>query len=422
MHDHVPPLFFDLASHTPYIFNYRGVACARLESGTACLTDARRRVVGRPCQTKKNMDKYFTLSGLKLYADAVTDRTTTRVYGNGKMQVVVFPAAQPTMNTRPPVDVVNDIHKIREHVKQCLYDNVKIYNITSSGDKEEVTWKKSDTSNQYKHDIYHGQTLSDAKSGTRICQYDIRVPIYFTVPFGSTGEYRWIAEDARGAEPVPTNIVNVQCVSFIVNKSDLEFLTIAKYNKATLTALRYHGSGVPVYLKLFRCVEYKGIQFKATLKKNDQMAVNFFALPPGNCWITFAYSDCVGAFLSQESYPVSIACQDCHYDIQDIIVSGDFKPDFRNLTPTASNNDHWSSVQQFTSKQIETAWNAGIPMILLEKARFLEGTVFHTKDVKIEDNYGNIMSVDIIPKYDSEGWDDKPWLAVRKFEVVVPGW
>ena len=120
-----------------------------------------------------------------IYADAFDNRQTTEVYANGVMQVSIFVSVNYNGNS----------DGIEDEIKDYVRDNVVILRLKDNGDKEKVDWDYSDTSNGFPHDIeYHGD------GGTAS---DIRTTLYFTVPPGSEGKYRWIAK--MGEQETSTN-------------------------------------------------------------------------------------------------------------------------------------------------------------------------------------------------------------------------
>ena len=142
----------------------------------------------------------------------------------------------------------------------------------------------------------------------------------------------------------------------------------------------------------------------------------------GNCWIGFVCEFGIGAFVKHtvKSY-LFLACKDNAYTLNEIDIND---PDYGDNTHPGFSDSivprgyTWSLPKSFSHDEIQTAWNTGIAM-LLEEAYLLTPLVghipvrFNAKGVKIEDNFGNIVSIDM-NKFDKEQW------TVSNPTVVAP--
>ena len=111
------------------------------------------------------------------YTDGAESTLKTDVYSNGEMQAEVWVS----------INYLDSIEGIESDVNEYVYNNTTVYELVGS-DKEEVTWEKSAESNEYLHDI-NRSSLDSPRT-----RNDYRIPIYFKVPKGKGGLYKWIAE------------------------------------------------------------------------------------------------------------------------------------------------------------------------------------------------------------------------------------
>ena len=218
----------------------------------------------KPFQCKR--DKMYTMSAfdpaliilVNLYASQSDKRQDTRVYANGAMQVSLFVS----VNYNGDTD-----EGILDQIKGYVQDNVVIYTLDDGMSPLSSEWVKSTTSNEFHHDLDHSSDKLGVTS-------DIRVPLYFTVPFNSEGEHKWIAKlgDTQTSSDTPVT-VNVQ--GFSIAASDFTVESRDYVDKCQLRVLRYKPRAVPDSQKLIKCLNYKGMKF---------------VLTGGNAWLSMVMS------------------------------------------------------------------------------------------------------------------------------------
>ena len=253
-----------------------------------------------------------------IYADSFDNRQTTEVYANGVMQVSIFVS----------VNYNGNADGIEDEIKDYVRDNVVILRLKDNGGKEEVDWDYSDTSNGFPHDIeYHGG------GGTAS---DIRTPLYFTVPPGSEGKYRWIAK--MGEQETSTNTpvtINARRFQTLADGSQFEFIEIAERDDNTLIALCYKPGVFPETQRLMKYYENKGIKFTKT---------------GGNSWL--GMYDLFGKsaiFVDYRDNYINVAKNSATYERDEY--ETDRNMDYSLYTSTIT----WETPSSFTSSEIEEA-------------------------------------------------------------------
>lgn len=344
-----------------------------------------------------------------IYTDAIEQTKETHVFGNGKMQAMVFPSVSYRGDTSPEI-----ITKVKEYVAS----NTNIYVVNYYGSLEPLntaSWIKSSYSNKFAHDIYRN---SSAPAGGIFPEtqssYDIRAPIFFVVPAGTWGQYRWVAE-LGGQYTNLTDEVTVKCQELALVPDNFSVADVARNDKATLRVLKYNhfGSLANTTVQLTRCYDYKGI---------------LFSNPPGggegNCWVVYSenkfldstYSESiqkVGCFVVYNAQNISIGQGDVTYhpsqyttcgmpnSNQDLQISDSFTG--LQITRYESNMDSCSDAANLSQGALLSAWNQGIPMVELDKTcissvhySFGEGFMsakFSLQGFKVQDNFGNIVEL-----------------------------
>ena len=143
-----------------------------------------------------------------IYASQSDKRQDTSVYANNAMQVSLFVS----VNYNGDTD-----EAILDQIKGYVQDNVVIYTLNDGMSPLSSEWVKSTTSNEFHHDLDHSSDKLGVTS-------DIRVPLYFTVPFNSEGEHKWIAKlgDTQTNSDTP---VTVHVHGFSITASDFTIET-----------------------------------------------------------------------------------------------------------------------------------------------------------------------------------------------------
>ena len=275
----------------------------------------------------------------EMFTDVISNRTTTDVYANGKMQACVFPVA----DYHGTGEVTEE--DLREHVKK----HVVIYSISNTGEKTKVDWEYSSESNGYNHDINFAPPPKKKPGFTN----RVRVPFYFTVPTSASGDHRWIAKYDENFMPDMAS-VTVTCHSFSAPEGNFDFAEVsASSDRYHLRSLRYTHLSLPTPLRLVKCIEYQGTEIRC-------------GGTVGICWQAF-----YGAF----------------YETFNLLGYGS-----AGTPPDDDISDHYVELSQaFTSTQIDNAWGQGVAVIAFY---FGDNPTFTVDKVKVEDNYGNRISVD----------------------------
>ena len=314
-----------------------------------------------------------------IYADAFDNRQTTEVYANGVMQVSIFVS----------VNYNGNADGIEDEIKDYVRDNVVILRLKDNGDKEEVDWDYSDTSNGFPHDLeYHGD------GGTAS---DIRTPFYFTVPPDSVGNYRWIAKmGEQETNPNTPVTINARRFQTLTDGSQFEFIEIVTRNDNNLCVLRYKPGVFPDTHRLTK-YENKGIKFTET---GGNSWLGKYGMSPSMCAIFPEYRD---------NY-INLAKPAVVYKV------GEYETDLRLNNPLYP--WYWlDGLSSFTSSEIEEGWIKGVVivqsqhLILMEE---IEGIMFlffpfNYPNYKFQDNFGNIIEIEF--DWDEIGSSD--WKVTR---------
>ena len=315
-----------------------------------------------------------------IYADAFSNRQTTEVYANGVMQVSIFVS----VNYNGNADGIED--KIKDYVR----DNVVIYRLRDNGDKEEVDWIYSDTSNGFPHDIeYHdgGGTASD-----------IRIPFYFTVPPGSVAKHRWIAK--MGEQETSTNTpvtINARKFQPLADGSQFEFVKrVSRDDHNSLSVIRYKAGAFPDTQKLVKAHKYKGIKFTST---------------GGNSWLSRYKLMGSAVFVEYKDDHINLANSDTIYQDDEYEADTEYEGFFYAF-------ENWDGPTKFSSSELDKAWIDGVVIVQCGLLTLLPeyGKVPEFDTYKLQDNFGNIVEI----KMDFDGGDDWDDWKIKSAVVHYP--
>ena len=322
-----------------------------------------------------------------IYADGFSNRQTTEVYANALMQVSAFVSVNYNGNS----DGIED--KIKDYVR----DNVVIYRMRNSGDKEEVDWVYSETSNGFPHDIEYNDREGSSS--------DIRTPFYFTVPLGSAGKHRWIAKMGEQETSVNTPLtINARRFQLLVDGSQIEIVKRVYRNSNSLCVLRYKPGVFPEAQMLMKIYKNKGIKFTKT---------------GGNSWLS-KYEltpDISGIFIEYKDNYINLAKDFESYK------HGEYETD-TNLTFTLCPLGIFESASSFTSTEIEETWAEGVAFVqssvlmmfyCVTWVPIMPAYSIRYKTYEFQDNFGNIIEI----QFDFGDEDDKEW-TVKSAIVRYP--
>lgn len=340
-----------------------------------------------------------------LYADKLGGRKTD-VYGNGKMQALVYAYAD---YLGPDSSITQE--KLASITKQDA--DVYIYKDDGSKVLLSTEWEKSFVSNEYNHDISRGSSIQDdiaadiQTTPEGLNHVTAYVPFYFKVPAGETGVFKWGIK-YNGVFTALDKVVTVTSHNFSVSGSNFIIKDVATTTNTTLRAMTY-SRDFPATHKLVKCLEYQGFRFD-TNKDGSVKA---------NSWMFLIYKEedsdgqkwtYIGAFLQHKEASTHIVMgqQDYCYPTTDytytkaIVQQIPFKPicdDFSDAT--------WKEPETYTSQQVQSAWMSGIAMIYLNKhfdvfscakygmnSSIAEYGNLEMTQNKIEDSFGNMMKID----------------------------
>ena len=324
-----------------------------------------------------------------IYADAFSSRQTTEVYANGVMQVSIFVS----------VNYNGNASGIEDKIKDYVRDNVVILRLRDNGDKEEVDWDYSDTSNGFPHDIEYNDGGGTAS--------DIRTPFYFTVPPGSAGKYRWIAKMGE-QETNPNTPVTINARRFqpLADGSQFEIANRVQNNQNTLSVIRYKAGVFPDSQKLTKAYKYTGIKFTST---------------GGNTWLSKYNRVPNIAFVEYKDNYINLAKDYETYEV------GEYESTFTPEEDTLHTFVYFELASNFTSSEIEEAWIEGVVIV-----QCVNIILYYIKDgvsefyppfspdaFELQDNFGNIVAIEIDWAFDTgDGeWDD--WIVKRAI-VLYP--
>ena len=321
-----------------------------------------------------------------IYADAFDNRQTTEVYANGVMQVSIFVSVNYNGNS----------DDIEDEIKDYVRDNVVILRLRDNGDKEEVDWVYSDTSNGFPHDIEYNDGGGTAS--------DIRTPYYFTVPPGSVGNYRWIAKlGEKETHPNTPVIINARRYQPLADGSQFEIANRVRRNdQITLSVIRYKAGAFPDTQKLVKAYKYTGIKFTPT---------------GGNTWLSNYYVIPNIAFVEYKDNYINLAKNEETYEV------GEYESTFTPQGDALHTYIDFELPSNFTSSEIEEAWVEGVVIVQCIRLLllYIEDDIsdlhqpFSPDAFELQDNFGNIVAIEI----DSAGneWDD--WIFKRAI-VLYP--
>ena len=322
-----------------------------------------------------------------IYTDGFSNRQTTEVYANAVMQVSVFVSVNYNGNSNGIED------KIRDYVR----DNVVIYEMLNNGDREEVDWVYSETSNGFPHDIEYNN-----KEGS---SSDIRTPLYFTVPLGSAGKHRWIAKMGEQETNVNTPLtINVRKFQLSADGSQIEIVKRVYRKNNTLCVLRYKPGVFPEAQMLMKVYKNKGIKFTKT---------------GGNSWLSkFDFTpDISGIFIEYKDNYVNLAKDAESYK------PGEYETDLSYkyiLCPVGN----FESSSSFTKSEIEETWVEGVAFVQSSVLALFYCLVWiptipaesiQYETYEFQDNFGNIIAIE----FDWGDEDDDEW-TVKKAIVHYP--
>ena len=309
-----------------------------------------------------------------IYADGFSNRQTTEVYANDVMQVSVFVSVNYNGNS----------DGIEDNIKDYVRENVVIYRMRDNGDKEEVDWVYSETSNGFPHDIDYNN-----KEGS---SSDIRTPLYFTVPLGSAGKHRWIAKMGEQETSVNTPVtINVRRFQLSADGSQIEFIKRVHRNGDSLCVLRYKPGVFPEAQMLMKAYKNKGIKFTKT---------------GGNSWLSiyelFPYTS--GFFIGYKDNYINA------YRNLEIYKRGQYESDRNYEMPILTAG----VMESFTKSEIEETWAEGVAILqstnlffvhTIFDMPFLPLIPFHYKYYEFQDNFGNIVEIEFDWGDDKESGD-----------------
>ena len=323
-----------------------------------------------------------------IYADGFSNRQTTEVYANAVMQVSVFVSVNYNGNS----DGIED--KIRDYVR----DNVVIYEMRNNGDKEEVDWVYSETSNGFPHDIEY----NDRGESTS----DIRTPFYFTVPLGSVGIHRWIAKMGEQETSVNTPLtINARRFQLLVDGSQIEIVKRVYRNSNSLCVLRYKPGVFPETQMLMKVYKNKGIKFTKT---------------GGNSWLSkYDFPPYFSAiFVEYKDNYIHLAKDFETYN------HGEYESDMIFVLPLCTMGI-FESASSFTKSEIEETWAEGVAFVqssvlmlfyCITWAPVAPVHAIQYQTYEFQDNFGNIIEV----KFDwGDNKSDDAW-TVNKTIVRYP--
>ncbi len=110
-----------------------------------------------------------------IYTDPFQLLKETNVYGNGRMQAMVFPTA-----TYEGIDASS---QVIEQVKKYIAQHTTIYVLTDEGGIKplDAKWEKSTESNGFLHDIYRSIRLGFLKKPLLLILYTILEFLFFSL-------------------------------------------------------------------------------------------------------------------------------------------------------------------------------------------------------------------------------------------------
>ena len=284
---------------------------------------------------------------VSIYADSVSQRQQTSVYGNGHMQACV--SLSFNYKEECDSDCMGDLNK---HVQE----NAGVLSKDIHGDLNPLgsEWVRSTTDNGYYHDINHPVKGSP---GFNVVS-DIRVELFYTVPKSAVGEeLSWVGEmEDQQTNPSTPLVVNVE--EFYVDKDYMEIADLYTKTDAELRVMKYkHGSFPDV-----------DAQRLVSLDENKGLYLKDYG---GNSWI-----------LMVASASGHKACGIPNPGVEKIKVANDcYKHTSFDVTsdvncPTGSPgyyetdcHGYWGAPSKFSKSEVEDAFDQGIPMVLMHGSK-----------------------------------------------------
>lgn len=309
------------------------------------------------------------------YTDAYENLTESSVYANGEMQVMVFP----TVNYSESGISDGEIQQIKDYVAE----NVQIKQMNDDGSSSSVTWEKSYQSNEYMHDINRGGGTKESERATS----GIRVPLYFTIPINSKGNYRWYAE-LEGVSTSKVDPLSVLVTDFSAQAMDFDIYELGSEEGGRLRVIKYTDNK-PATHRMLKLTEFRGIKMEHH-----------------NSWISMCYSKkglkaCAfpddlssNRITVAESYGRYYPHQ---YTFQNINAENFYN--FSLLTKKYG----WDDCELFSKDLVKTAKEMGIVCVFLSCVKLVRiNTVdtpipidILTDKFKAIDNFGNRMELKI---------------------------
>lgn len=319
-----------------------------------------------------------------LYTDAHVSSTSTSVYANGKMQVLVFPSC----NYYPS----GTGYQSEPPIVQYIYENTEIYVLDDSGMMSLLTWEKSKISNEFLHNAgssslmvgaeKHGEASIKSQVGTSRIS-DLRVPMYFTVPSGIVPKtYKWVARlngvTTNKKVPVTVNVSN-----FSVSASDFVIQDYLRQGNCTMKIIKYTHSRIPATQLLVKCIDYKGCIFGSG----------------GSCWIALMKDHVCGVFLIHpNSYNLVAYCnkkyENWNYTLKGVSLS-------KSGQTLMTSDNSWDEIVD--QRDVEIGWTHGVVMkrihssnlSIINKGNGDRSESWVAGGFKVQDNFGNAVLFDI---------------------------
>ena len=319
-----------------------------------------------------------------LYTDGAENITTTDVYANGYMQAVVYIS----------VNYSDSIDGIKDQISNYVYDKTNIMDTNGIT----VNWTKSDTSNEFLHDI----NRSSLPTGITVAS-DFRVPVYFTVPVNAGGQYRWIAELNSTKTSTP---VTVTVTTIAVYADDMEIVDIGlPPNESQLRSMRYVHGRLPGSHLLLKW-KYRGFRFDSTggnswlVMMRDWYACGAILEPYDGTAIHVAKKGYT--YHSEDYQQVDLAAAGITHGAYDVLNTSEWD---------------WEDPSSIPLDDIKQAWkNGGLAMVCIgrpshEDLRLsspdFDSNLDYHFDLIVQDNFGNFLKV--VVDWDYGGNYHKDW-------------
>lgn len=333
-----------------------------------------------------------------LYTDAYSQSTSASVYANGQMQILIFPSC----NYMPS----GSGGQTQPTIAQYIYENTQIFVLADTGSMSLLDWQKSNISNEFEHNLNQpsaspqskGKPHSKGKQSAAIS--DIRIPMYFTVPFDAAPKtYKLIAK-LNGESTSTSAPALISVSSFSITADDFVIQDFTTKDEATMRVLKYTHSKIPSSQILVKCTEYRGSIFRGG----------------ASCWISLMRSSehVCGAFLKYPDTTNLIAYNSTTYKSNEYTLNGiELSSAGRDLR---TSDKAWTIY--FDSNDLRMAWTQGIIMIKVhEDSLSLSGENWIADKFKMQDNYGNVIMFDIEFNYNDSSYKD--WVVTNP-SVVPP--